>query len=154
MLPENQREMPSQPRRTSIPWLRIGLTIIVLGLVLGRELYFGLWVRTPIHVQGSCADSRHCIVTIHNPGGGFDHGFNPVYHWAITGDPAAGLQFSPTAGTLRANQSVQVQFVIAPGSCPNIITITGKNSTFNFSPFAYDTQTSQCSLAAPYDSGS
>lgn len=154
MLPENQREMPSPARTTSFPWWRIGLTIIVLGLVLGRELYFGLWVRTPIHVQGSCADSRHCIVMIHNAGGGFDRGFNPAVQWAITGDPAASLQFSPASGTLQANQSVQVQLVIAPGSCPNTITITSKNDIMNFSPFAYDTQSSQCSLAVPFDSGS
>jgi hypothetical protein len=154
MLPENQRVMPSHPRRTSFPWLRIGMTLIVLGLlsiVLGRDLYFGLYIHTPIHVQGSCADSRHCLVTIHNAGGGFDHGFNPAFQWAITGDRAASLQFSPASGTLQVNQSVQVQLAIASGSCPNTITITSKTDIMIFSPFAYDAQTNQCSLAAPFE---
>jgi len=155
MFEENQHVMPSHPRRTSFPWQRIGLTIIVLGLtiiVLGRQFYFGVYIHTPIHYQWSCSDNRHCVMTIHNEGGGFDHGFNPAYHWAITGDSAAGLQFSPASGTLQANQSVQVHIVVAPGSCPNTITITSKMDIFNFSPFVSDTQTRQCVLAVPFDS--
>jgi hypothetical protein len=114
-------------------------------------LYLGLYIHTPIHYRWSCADSHHCIVTIHNAGGGFDHGFNPAYRWAITGDPAASLQVSAASGILQANQSVQVQLVTAPGSCPSAISITGKYNSFNFSPFTFDTQTSQCILAVPSD---
>lgn len=155
MFEENQHVMPWHPRRMSFPWLRIGLIIIVLGLTiiaLGRQFYFGVYIHTPIHYQWSCSDSRQCIVTIRNAGGGFDHGFNPAYQWAITGDTADSLQFSPVSGNLQANQSVQVHIVVAPGSCPHTITITSKMDIFNFSPFVYDTQTSQCSLAVPFGS--
>jgi hypothetical protein len=153
---EHQQVRPSHPRITSSFWRKLGLAILVLGVVLiavGRSMYAmydgGLYVRPSIHHQLSCADSRQCVVTIQHAGGGFDHGFNPAYSWVITGDPVASLHFSPTAGTLQAHQSVQVQVVIAPGTCPNSITITSKNETAHFSPFLFDPRTGQCSVVAP-----
>ena len=88
-------------------------------------------------------------MTIQHAGGGFDHGVNPAYSWAITGDPVASLRFSPTSGTLQAHHSVQVQVVVAPGTCPNSITITSKNETAHFSPFLFDPRTGQCIVVAP-----
>jgi hypothetical protein len=149
---EQQQVRPSHPRITSSFWRKLGLVILVLGVVIiavGRSMYDGgLYVRPSIHYQLSCADSRQCVMTIQHAGGGFDHGFNPARSWAITGDPVASLHFSPTAGTLQANQSVQVQVVVAPGTCPNSITITSKNETAHFSPFLFDPRTSQCSVVA------
>jgi hypothetical protein len=142
-------------------WLTIGvgLLVLVLGLVIVQvqSFYSSVYIHTPIGYQWACSDSRHCIVTIHNPGGGFDHGVNPAFRWAITGDPPASLHFSPTSGLLRANHSVQVQMVVAPGSCPTTITITGADNgnspgeyeTFNFSPFVYDPINSHCTLGTP-----
>jgi hypothetical protein len=151
---ENQPVRRWHPRRMSSEWLTLGLSImIVLGvvlIVLWRSVSGGLFYLYPtIHYQVRCADSRQCIVTIQNAGGGFDHGFNPAYSWAITGDPVASLHFSPTSGTLRAHQSVQVHIVIAPDSCPTAITITSKNDINYFSPFLANTLTGQCSVVAP-----
>ena len=151
---ENQLVRRWHPRRTSSEWLTLGLSIIlVLGvvlIVLWRSVSGGLFYLHPtIHYQVRCADSHQCIVMIQNAGGGFDHGFNPAYSWAITGDPVASLHFSPTSGTLRADQSVQVHVVVAPGSCPTDITITGKYDINNFSPFLANTLTGQCSVVAP-----
>ena len=139
-------------------WHTLGLSIIiVLGvslIALGRSVSGGLfYVHPTIHYQLRCADSRQCLVTIHHAGGGFDHGFNPTYSWAITGDPVASVHFSPTSGTLQAHQSVQVHIVVAPGSCPTAITITGKHDIVNFSPFLANTLTGQCSVVAPVISG-
>jgi hypothetical protein len=148
---EHQQVRPSHPRITSSFWRKLGLAILVLGVVLiavGRSLYDGcLYVHPSIHTQLSCADSRQCVVTIQHAGGGFDHGFNPAYSWAITSDPLASLHFLPTAGTLQAHQSVQV--IIAPGTCPNSITITSKMDTVHFSPFVSHPRTGQCSVVAP-----
>ena len=129
----------------------VSLLVLVIGIVIGvvRSFYSGVYIHTPIHYQWNCSDSRHCMVTIHNEGGGFDHGFNPAFHWAITGDPTASLYFSSTSGTLQTNQSVQVQMVVAPDSCPSTITITAKYETFNFSPFVYDPLTNHCTLDTP-----
>src|SRR5690349_14867159 len=111
--------IPRISRITPSVWLTLGLSIMVLGVsifALGRYVSGGgLYVHSSIHYQMRCADSRQCVVTIQHAGGGFDHGFNPAFSWAITGDPGASLRFSPTSGTLQAHQSVQVHVVVAPG---------------------------------------
>ncbi|HEX8996835.1 MAG TPA: hypothetical protein VF812_12470 [Ktedonobacterales bacterium] len=147
---EHPRVRRSHPRRTSSGWLTLGLSILVLGVsifALGR--YGGLYVRPSIHYQLQCADSSQCLLTIQHAGGGFDHGFNPAYSWAITGDPVASLHFSPPSGTLQAYHSVQVRVVVAPGSCPTAITITSKMDILHFSPFLTNTRTGQCTVIAP-----
>jgi hypothetical protein len=153
MRAHNDRGLQWTRRNPFFFWLTIGMGLLVLVLGLGfflvQSFYSGVYIHTPIEYQWSCSDNRHCLVTIHNPGGGFDHGFNPVFQWAITGDPAASLHFSPTSGILRANHSVQVHMVVAPGSCPNTITITGKYETFSFSPFVFDPINSHCTLGTP-----
>ena len=150
---EHQQMRPSHPRIPSSRWLALGLGILVLAVVIiavGRSMYAGgLYVHPSIHYQLRCAGSRQCVVTIHHAGGGFDHGFNPAYSWAITGDPVASLHFSPTSGTLQAYQSVQVQVVVAPGTCPNSITITSKMDTAHFYPFVSGPHTGQCSVVEP-----
>jgi hypothetical protein len=141
------------PRSRSLRWLTFGLSIIVLGasvFALGRSAYDGgLYVRPSIHYQVRCSESRQCVVTIQHAGGGFDHGFNPAYPWAITGDPVASLHFSTTSGTLQAHQSVQVSVAVAPGACPTAITITSKTGIVHFSPFLPATYTGQCRIVAP-----
>jgi hypothetical protein len=131
----------------------LGLSVIVFAasiFALGRSAYGGgLYVHPSIHYQVRCSESRQCVVTIQHAGGGFDHGFNPAYPWAITGDPVASLRFSMTSGTLQAHQSVQVQVAVAPGACPNAITIAGKMEIAHFSPFLSDTHTGHCSVVAP-----
>lgn len=153
-LQQVRRSHPRIPRIPSSWWPTLGRSIIiVLGLsiiALGTPVSSGgLYVHPSIHYQVRCADSRQCVVTIHHAGGGFDHGFNPAYAWAITGDPAASLHFSPASGTLQADQSVQVQVAVSPGACPTVITITGKNDIVHFSPFRANPQTGQCSVVAP-----
>jgi hypothetical protein len=148
----HQQVRPSHPRITSSFWRTRGLRILIVGVIIlavGRSMYDGgLFVHPSTHYQLSCASSRQCVVTIQHAGGGFYHGFNPAYPWAITGDPVAGLHFLPTSGTLQAHQSVQVQVVIAPGSCPNSITITSKWGIAIFSPFVSDPRTGQCNVNA------
>lgn len=154
MAAENQPVRRWHPRRPSSGWMRLGLSIIiVLGVILialwssvaGGSFY----VHPTIHYQLRCVDTRECVVTIHNAGGGYDHGFNPAYSWAITGDPLASLHFSMTSGMLGAHQSVQVHVVVAPGSCPTDITITSKYDINHFSPFLANTLTGQCSVVTP-----
>jgi hypothetical protein len=155
---EHQQVRRLHPRLTSSFWRKLGQSILIFGVVIifmGGFLYNGgLYVHPSIHFQLSCASSRQCVMTIHHAGGGFDHGFNPAFPWAITGDPVAGLHSSPTSGTLQAYQTVQVQVVIAPGSCPKLITITSKMGIFNFSPFVTDVQTGQCTMLEPVESAS
>lgn len=153
---EQQRVRRSHPRITSSLWRTLGLGILVLlvlGVVIiaeGRSLYDGgLYVRPSIHYQVLCSESRQCVVTIYHAGGGFDHGFNQAYPWAITGDPVASLRFSTTSGTLQAHQSAQVRVTVAPGACPNAITITSKMDIAQFRPFLPDTRSGQCSVVAP-----
>ena len=118
-------------------------------LALGTLVYGGVYVHPSIHYQLRCADSGRCVVAIQHAGGGFDHGFNPAYSWAITGAPGASLHFSPTAGTLQAYQRVQVHVEVAPGSCPTALTITSKKDIVSFSPFRADPQTGHCIVVAP-----
>ena len=147
MAAENQPVGRWHSRRPSSGWMTLGLSIII---VLGSSVAGGhFYVHPTIHYQLRCVDSRECVVTIHNAGGGYDHGFNPAYSWAITGDPIASLHFSMTSGTLRADQSVQVHVVVASGSCPTAITITSKYDILQFSPFLANTLTGQCSMIAP-----
>ncbi len=149
---ERQQVRPSPPRSTPSFWRRRGLGMLVLGVVVIVMYGGALYVHPSIHYQLRCAGSRQCVLTIQHAGGGFDHGFNPVYSWTITGDPAAGLHFSPTSGTLQAHQSVQVQVMVAPGTCPNSITITGKMDITTFNPFGADPRAGQCVVVAPISS--
>ena len=144
---------------TAYWWLTPGPVIIILGVLsvsiiaLGGVVYNGVYgsvhVQPSIHYQLRCANSRQCVLTIQNAGGGFDHGFNPAYSWAITGVPATSLGFSATSGTLQAHHSVQVQVIVAPGSCPRTITITSGKDFVYFNPFVSDARTGHCIVAKP-----
>jgi hypothetical protein len=151
---EHQRMRPSPPRITPAFWRRLGLDILIVGVVIivaGWAMYDGLYVHPSIQYQLRCADRRQCVLTIQHAGGGFDHGFNPAYSWAITGDPGASLRFSPASGTLQAHHSVQVRIMVAPGTCPDDMTMTSKSKhdILHFSPFLANPQTGQCRVVAP-----
>ena len=141
-----------QPRGTLSGWLARGPRTVVLRLCIIALLWAvsgSIYVHPSVRYQVRCVDSGQCVVTIRNAGGGFDHGFNPAYSWVITATPLASLRFSATSGTVQAYHSAQVRIVVASGSCPTSITITGTHDIVNLGPYRANTQTGQCILVAP-----
>ena len=149
--------VPENSRSHGTFFRRLGIALVLLLsclLVLGNMVYQGIFVHTPVRYTWSCSDSRHCVVTIDNPGGGFDHGFNPAVHWSITADPRGSVEFSLTSGTLRTGQTATIDFTVAARSCPSALTITSdQDGFFLFSPFEYGTANHQCELLTPAMSG-
>ncbi len=148
MFADDRDVMRPNPHGQQFVWSKLRWVLLVLGIVCSL-FAGGLYLHTPIRYQWNCPDSGQCRVTIQNEGGGFDHGFNPAYHWVIASDDASDVRFSPAAGVLQAGQSVRVQIVIAPGTCPTAITITSTHDSFSFGSFLYDPQTGRCTLAVP-----
>jgi hypothetical protein len=136
-------------RTASAILLPLGIVMVVLLAclaLLAGNLYSGLYIYTPVQYGWNCSASLQCVVTLRSEGGGFDHGFNPVVHWSISGQPEGSVFVSPGTGSLQAGQSTTILLRVVAGSCPNTISVTSKNSIFNFSPFATDPQTKGCVL--------
>jgi hypothetical protein len=126
--------------------------LLTTGSIVGCMfvfLFFTTYVRPHVEQQLHCTTVPSCELTLKNDGGGFDRGFNPTYSWSAK--PAAGIQFVPTSGTLRAGQSIQIHILIEPHTCPAEIAFSDEQGRgeSGYSPFTLNNQTGQCELLEP-----